>query len=206
MIHGFDVYRMYLAMKLHFTNPHFDYFASNGKTRAKEETYQQRNDFWFFETLARKHTKDEIQEMLLASFILSDDTKKVWIGDIKQSGKNRWLVWKKSQQSLAYTVEQDLSSMADYLASQGDTFNDLFETVGGHPTLLKLFLKRRLHLDTLVVMDIVLGFSRQWDKVLTDPLWESLSLKLRKYKPFLSISVPKYSKVMKEMFCESVAN
>ena len=77
---------MYLAMKLHFTNPNFDYFAAGGKTNAKEETYQQRNDFWFYETIARKYTKDEIQELLLASFILSEDTKKVWIGDIKVSG------------------------------------------------------------------------------------------------------------------------
>ena len=147
MIHGFDVYRMYLAMKLHFTNSKFDYFTAGGKTNAKEETYQQRNDFWFFETLARKHTKDEIQELLLASFALSEDTSKVWIGDIKQSGKDRWMVWKKSQQSLAYTVEQDLESVAGSMGSQGYTFNNLFETMGGHPPLLKLFLKRQLNLD-----------------------------------------------------------
>ena len=144
--------------------------------------------------------------MLLASFILSDDTKRSGSAISNSLVKIAGWYGKNHNRSLAYTIEQDLSSMADYLAAEGTTFNDLFETMGGHPTLLKLFLKRRVHLDTFVVMDIVLGFSRQWDKVLTDPLWESLSLKLRKYKPFLSISVPKYSKVMKEMFCESVTN
>ena len=103
-MHGVQVYRMYLAMKQHFTNPKFDFFQYNGQINAKESTYQARNDFWYFETLAKKHTKDEIQELLLASFALSEDTSKVWIGDIKVSGKDRWMVWKKSQQSLAYTV------------------------------------------------------------------------------------------------------
>jgi len=200
MIHGFDVYRMYLAMKLHFTNPNFDYFTAGGKTNAKEKTYQQRNDFWFYETLAKKYKKDEIQELLLASFALSEDTTKVWIGDIKQSGKDRWVVWKKSQQSLAYTFEQDLESVAGGMGSQGYTFNNLFETMGGHPPLLKFFLKRQLNLDTLVVMDIVLGFTKRWDKELQDPLWEQLSLKIKKYKPFLSINRDKYLQIMKNVF------
>ena len=201
MIHGFDVYRMYLAMKLHFTNPNFDYFTAGGKTNAKEKTYQQRNDFWFYETLAKKYTKEEIQELLLASFVISEDSTKVWIGDIKQSGKDRWVVWKKSQQSLAYTVEQDLESVASSMGSQGYTFNNLFETMGGHPPLLKLFLKRQLNLDTLVVMDIVLGFVERWDKDLDDPLWRNLSLKIKKYKPFLSINRNKYQEILKGAFC-----
>ena len=200
MIHGFDVYRMYLAMKLHFTNPKFDFFVANGRTKAKEETYQQRNDFWFFETLAKKYKREEIQELLLASFIISEDSSKVWIGDIKATGKDRWLVWQKSQQSITYIVKQDLSAVDEYMATEKLTFNDLFETVGGHPPLLKLFIKRRLNLDTLVIMDIVLGFTRRWDKELTDPLWESLSLKIKKYKPFLSVDTKHFGAIMKEQF------
>jgi hypothetical protein len=56
-MHGFDVYRTYLAMKLHFSNDKFDFFQYEGKVNAKEETYQQRNDFYFFETLARKRRR-----------------------------------------------------------------------------------------------------------------------------------------------------
>ena len=202
MIHGFDVYRMYLAMKLHFSQPHFDYFASNGKTNAKEKTYQQRNDYWFYETLARKYTKEEIQELLLASFVLSEEPSKVWIGDIKASGRDRWMVFKKLQQSFAYSFEQDCSSIFNYMAAQGYSFNNLFETLGGHhPTLLKLFLKRRINLETLIVLDVVLGYTKRWDKEMKDPLWESVSLKIRKYKPFLSINRNKYQQVLKEKFC-----
>ena len=88
------------------------------------------------------------------------------------------------------------------MGSQGYTFNNLFETMGGHPPLLKLFLKRQLNLDTLVVMDVVLGFTKRWDKELSDPLWEQLSLKIKKYKPFLSINRDKYLKIMKDVFSD----
>ena len=194
------MYRMYLAMKQHFTNPKFDFFQYNGQVNAKEETYQKRNDFYFFETLARKYKKEEIQELLLASFVLSEESSKVWIGDLKSSGRDHWMVWKKFQESFAYSFEQDLGAVAEHLEAAGTTFNSLFETMGGHPALLKLYLRRNIALETLIVLDMVLGFTKQWDKKMTDPLWESISLKIRKYKPFLSVNTSKYKELMKQRF------
>ena len=197
---GFDVYRTYLAMKQHFTKENFDFFQYDGKVRAKEETYLQRSDFYFFETLARKYTDQEIKEFMLASFVSADDPSKVWIGDIKASGKDRWLVWTKLHESLAYTFKQDLDAVVEHLASTSSSFNNLFETMGGHPPLLRLYIKRRIHLETLIIFDIILGFTKTWDKKMRDPLWEQLSFKIRKYKPFLSIPSNKYKEILKEAF------
>ena len=199
-MHGVQVYRMYLAMKLHFSDPKFDFFQYHGQVNAKEETYQQRNDFWFFETVAKKLSTDEVQDFLLASFIRSPDPSKVWIGDIKRLGKDRWLAHQKQRQSMSYLVEQDLSTVVHHMEAKGNTFNDLFAALGSHPPLLKLYVQGLISLETLVVMDICLGFAARWDKHLTDPLWESTSLKIKKYKPFLSINTTKYLKMMKEMF------
>jgi len=200
VIHGFDVYKMYLAMKLHFSSPKYDFFQYEGKVNAKEETYQQRNDFYFFETLARKYKKEEIQELLLATFILSKDPTKVWIGDIRTAGRDRWMAFQKLQQSLNYTVEQDTNSMVEYMDAEGYSFNNLFETMGGHPAILKLYIKQRINLETLIIYDMILGFMKNWDKQLTDPLWEGLSFKIKKYKPFLSINTSKYRELMKQRF------
>ena len=198
--HGFDVYQTYLAMKLHFTKDNFDFFQYGGRASAKEETYQQRSYFYFFETLARKLTKQETQEYLLASFVLSEDPKKVWIGDIKRDGRDNWLVWQKQIQSRKYLFEQDIGRLVNYLERTELTFNDLFTTSGGHPPLLKLFLKKEVSLDTLIIMDIILKFSKQWDTALRDPLWENVSFKIKKYKPFLSIPSDKYKQVLREKF------
>jgi hypothetical protein len=40
------------------------------------------------------------------------------------------------------------------------------------------------------------------DKLLTDPIWEMLSLKIKKYSPFLEINKEKYIQIMKENICE----
>ena len=197
---GLDVYRTYLGMKQHFTNPDFDFFKYDGKVKASEKKYQERSDFYFFETLSRKLSDQEIKEYLLSSFVASDDPSKVWIGDIKRSGKDCWLAWQKQRQSEQYLVSQDLDRLVVLLEEEGHSFNDLFETMGGHPPLLRLFIKRSISLETLIIMDMVLGFMKQWDKALRDPLWEMVSFKVRKYKPFLSINKNKYTKLIKDKF------
>ena len=200
IVHGIDVYKTYLAFKQHFSNPTFDFFKYDGKVNAKEETYQARNDFYFFETLARKLTDQEVKEYMLASFVAAEDPSKVWIGDIKRTGKDRWLDWQKQQASLGYIVNQDLDAVVQHMEAKGHSFNDLFETVGGHPPLLRCYIRRQICLDTLIILDICLGFGKIWDKKLRDPLWEQLSFKIKKYKPFLAIPSNKYKEMLREKF------
>ena len=202
-MNGYQVYLCYLAMKQHFTNPKFDFFASGGKTNAKEETYKKRNDFWFFETIARKYTKEEIQNYMLSSFIQAEDPTKVWVGDIKRDGRTRYMVHQKQMDSLTYEIGQDCDTVVNYLERYDCTFNRLFETQcsnNSHPALLKLYIKKDISLETLLIYDQILGYISQWDKHLTDPLWEGISLKIKKYKPFLSIPVNKYKQMLQEKF------
>ena len=197
---GLDCYRTYLGMKQHFTNPKFDFFQYDGKVKASEQKYQERSDFYFFETMARKLTDKEVKEYLLSSFIASDNPSKVWIGDIKRSGKDCWLAWQKQRQSEQYLVSEDLDRLASCMEEEGYTFNDLFETVGGHPPSLRLFIQRSISLDTLIILDMCLGFMKKWDQQFKDPLWEGISFKIKKYKPFLSVNKSKYIKLLKEKF------
>ena len=119
---GLDVYRTYLGMKQHFTNPKFDFFQYDGKVKASEKKYQERTDFYFFETMARKLSDQEVKEYLLASFIASTDPSKVWIGDIKRSGKDCWLAWQKQRQSEQYLVSQDLDRLVVLMEEEGYTY------------------------------------------------------------------------------------
>ena len=200
IVHGVDVYRTYLAFKQHFSSPTYDFFKYEGKVNAKESTYQARNDFYFFETLARKLSDKEVKEFMLASFVAAENPTKVWIGDIKRHGKDCWMVWQKQQQSLSYTFNQDLHTICEHMETKAYSFNNLFETMGGHPPILRLFIRRSITLDTLIILDMCLGFSKSWDKTLRDPLWEQLSFKIKKYKPFLSVPSNKYKKILKETF------
>ena len=199
-MHGHQVFQTYLAFKQHFSNEKFDFFKYDGKVKVKEETYQQRNDYWFFETLARKLTDTEVKEYMLASFVSAENPEKVWVGDVKRDGRDRWLVFQKLHAGLSYTVQQDCIYMVEFMEKKSCTFNQLFEEKHGHPPALKLYLKKDICLETLIILDMVLGFIVHWDRSMKDPLWEQISFKIKKYKPFLSINTTHYKKLVKSVF------
>ena len=197
---GFDVYRMYLALKQHFTKPDFDFFKYEGRVNVKAATYEKRNDYYFFETLARKYDAVDIQEYLLASFICADNPGKVWIGDIKRNGKENWLDWQKRMSALSYNLDKETSVLRDFLDASETPFNALFSCDGGHPPLLRLYIRGDISLETLMILDMVLGFMLSWDQRMTDPLWTATSLKIKKYKPFLSLPVSKFKEKLRTKF------
>ena len=51
----------------------------------------------------------------------------------------------------------------------------------------------------MVILDGILGYKSKWDKSLTDPVWETVSMKMRKYSPFLNIDVPRYKNILKKV-------
>lgn len=197
---GYDIYRTYLATKKHFTVEAFDYFKYHGKVKASVDAYKNRKDFYFFETLSRKLNDEEVREYLLSSFVLSSDCSKVWIGDIKVNGKSNWSKWTSTWQSIDYTFEQEMEALHDYMEEKNYTFDEIFDCTNGHPHLLKLHIRGMVCLESMLILDICMGYVVRWDKVLKDPLWQGISMKIRKYKPFVSVNKTKYKGVLRGIF------
>lgn len=65
-MNGFETYKMYVALKNHFTSATYDYFRYSGKTRASLKTYDTRKDKYFFEKLGRKRN---VEQFILANII-----------------------------------------------------------------------------------------------------------------------------------------
>ena len=81
--------------------------------------------------------------MLLACFLYSDNPAKVWVGDVKRQGKDKWNQWQKVNQALKYNVANDLSTILNFAESREIQFNEMFSCDRGHPPLLRLYLKGR---------------------------------------------------------------
>ena len=75
----------------------------------------------------------------------------------------------------------------------------VFDCSQGHPIVLKKFLGGNISLATLVIYDRILGYGNNFDKKLKDPVWETVSSRVRKYTPFLNIDVFHYKKILKEV-------
>ena len=190
----FDAYRQYLSLKNHFTKEKYDYHKYCGKSRATVQSFYKRKDRFWFEKLARNKDDKEVIEFFVSNFITCTDPSKLWIGEMIREGEGRYTSWKKRTQSLSYVFKEE---MEELLA--GQKIDAVFSLKTGHPLILKKYLGGDISIESLVICDRILGFREDFDAQLQDPVWETVSLRIKKYSPFLNIEVLRYKKILKQL-------
>ena len=193
----YQVYIEYLALKSHFSNVKYDYFKYNKKVRASATSFNARSDKYWFEKTSRKYPDKEIVNFLVSNFVASDNVSNVWIGEIINSGERTYVEWMKRQQSLTYLFKEQ----SEELLSE-TKLEDAFNCSKGHPPILKKFLGGKISPEILVIYDKIFQFGNVFDTKLMDPVWEIVSLKIRKYNPFIHIDVSDYKQLLREIVNE----
>ena len=118
----------------------------------------------------------------------------MWIGDIIRDGEKTYNSWNKKNESLTYFFKTEVESVIDL-----KQFDEVFKIYGtSHPILLKEHLQGNLSLETMVILDKILGYRVNFDKKLKDPVWQLVSQNMNKYSSFLNIDVFKFRKILKE--------
>jgi hypothetical protein len=190
----FDAFREYLALKNHFTKKSYDYHKYCGKSRATVQSFYKRKDRFWFEKVVRQKTDKEVVEFFVANFVSCSDPQSLWIGEIMKEGETRYKEWQKKVQSLSYLFKEE----SQQIFSQ-HKFEEVFDCSKSHPVLLKMFLSGKISLETMVIYDRIFLYGNNFDKKLKDPVWESVSMKIKKYNPFLNIDVFRYKRILKEV-------
>ena len=184
-----EVYKTYLAFKNHFTKEKYDYFKYRGRSRASTAAFHKRKDRYFFERMSRKKTEQEIQNFFLANFTQTFDPQGVWIGLIIDSGEKTYTKWLEQMNNLFEVFK----SNADRIVQEYD-IEELFSCKKGHSPILKEYLSSNISIEEMIIYENIFSYVKEHDSKLIDPVWESVSLKIKKYIPFLNISMLEYKK------------
>ena len=191
IVSPFETYQHYLSLKNHFTNPKYDFFKYGAKTRASMTSFNKRKDKYWFEKTSRKYSDKEVVDFLVSNFVSADNPQNLWIGQIINSGERTYQEWMRRQQSLTYLFKEQSNELFSETKLE-----DALNCSKGHPIILKKFLSGQLSLETLTIYEKIFHFSNVFDKKLTDPVWETVSLKIKKYTPFLNIDVFQFNKII----------
>ena len=115
-------------------------------------------------------------------------------GYIKSFDDDVYKTWKIHQESFSYKFKEDVYLLLDeYDYPYQDYFDRVFSVKNGkHPKLLKYYLAGDVSLETLVVFESCLGFVKDFDRVLTDPIWKEVRMKIVKYQPFIALDCNVY--------------
>ena len=199
---GFDAYKKYVALKLHFQSS-YDYFKFAGKSRTSKESYSNRRDKHIFEKLSKIYGDDDYELLLLSNLI---ENPEVWIGDIaSEGGRQKYLTLKKKFQSLQYTFKQDMLRIKDDVDSGTvRSFDDIFKYVSDDacwPHIVSLMVQNDISMESFIIMNKILNFLPRTSKYISDDLvWPEISKLISKYSPFIRVDLKPFRTIMKDTF------
>jgi hypothetical protein len=186
----FEVYRYYLALRLHFTTETYDAIKQQGRVKASKQAFFKRKDLFAIKKVAESYSDKEVVNFLVANFVSGDR----WGGVFDVNAKDRYVDWKKRIESISYTFEKELVKILNHAEKAGKSFDWAFTfEKNQHPLIMKMFLRNELSIESLVILNKLNGFVEKLDNELRDDLiWTDLSRIIKKYTPFLNIDKNKY--------------
>ena len=188
MYGGFDVFKTYLAVKNHFTTD-YDYNKYGGRVTAKLESFTKRPDRYFFHKLSKRYNQRDILDYFVSNFAVDSDN---WIGDLlTNEGAETYAKYRKYKESFRYHFRDDCVRIRDDFSRRRISFDDGFLCSGGqHPRLLRLLIQRRTSFQTIIVLDQVLSFIKNWNKQIEEKVvWPKIANTIERMKPFINYEI-----------------
>ncbi len=176
-----DVYLMYCAMKAHFSRKDYDFLTYKGKSRVPRDSFFKRKDRVFFVKLSKKYSEEDLKNYFVANFIIEKQ------GYIANFNDKNYEIWKDRRSNFYDIFTEEIRPFVK-------DFNPIFKVKNSeHPFLLKEYLGKRVSLETLVILDELIGFSKNWERSLAeDYMWYDINKLMKNYKRFLTIDKNQY--------------
>lgn len=191
----FEAYRMYLALRAHFQTDDYDAIKMRGRVRASRSSFVNTGKEQAFKKLVKKYKDQEICDFFLANFVSGDRWGGVFDGEALDVYR-RWLA---RNESLRYRFSQDLCTLDTEMQDLGltDIGQALTSDQGQHPLIVRCYLRKTVEIETLVILDKLLGWREKVDEACTDTvIWPDLSRLIRKYSPFLRINQDEFRTIL----------
>ena len=169
-------------MKAHFGKSDYDFVDYKGKTRIKRDTFYKRKDRSFFVKLARKYsTEEQIKNYFISNFIKD---KKGYIANFTDENYESW---KLKRKNFFEIFEVEMKPLVE-------SFENLYVVENRqHPKLMREFLGGRVSLETLIILDELVGYGTTWTEEMKDDIiWIDLNNLMDNYERFLTIDQEQY--------------
>ena len=197
---GYETFGLYQALKLHFTQESYDFFKYNGKTNVSVTTFENRKDKYHFYKLSRRLAqKEDMIDFIVANLV---EDEKTWVGSLlMQESEVNYRKHQKIIQSMSYTFENDCKLIfGDCILNP----NQVLMTDGDYPVLLKKGLQKLVNIESVCLLNNMLGFVPMWSKKIADTIhWPNYRMKLLKYSAFIPKDDVKYKLILKKVLNEN---
>lgn len=190
----FDSYKIYNALKLHFETDSYDAIKYNYKSNVTANSFLKRKDKYFFAKIGKNYSKDVI------GYYVSNFKEGVsYVGDmINHDGEDNYNKHKKIKESIHRVFSIDINTLCE----QEPKFDKCLTSIDGQvPLIIELLMQEEICLDTVSILDSMLGFVERESKKINDTImWPDLKRRIQKYTPFVNYDANKCKNLITKGF------
>ena len=187
---GFEAYKIYVALNLHYSKGNYDAFKYNFKVNLSPDSYNKKHDKFFFERIGSKYKTQNSVVKYFAANILKEVS---WVGNMKEEN---FLEFEKRLQALSYNFKKDV----EVLYLECPDFNKLCRSSG----IIDLLNEDRVSIESLGILDYLVNFLERLRNTVDDPFDFYIELadkiiahrKLMQYIGVLNIDKKKYKEMI----------
>ncbi len=177
MVKSETVFRLYLAVKVHFSCEKYDVVKQNARVNNSTwEDLEKRNDAKIISSFAKHfNTTQECASFMVANLAHGNVYP---FGDEEKSFdilKN----WQRKRQSLTKIFKDDIATLDDLNL----TYQELIDSAYDVPKLFVLLKNRKISLESICVFEQLNPFVDKWRK--DQPLWKNDFLRIKKLSSFV---------------------
>ena len=189
---GYKAWKLYMAVKLHFTTNKYNVFNNRGHVKGARDTFYNRNDRFIFEKLARKFASEQdIIQYYVANFAYNNPE----VVYSPSEADDNLTLWKRRKQSISQVFEDDLHRILLHMEKCKVSKEELYE--GNPPELFKLFIGGFVTIETMVILNSFASFLPSWEGKL-NLLWEEEYRRIDKSKGFVKFDSERLLRVYKK--------
>ena len=201
-ISALEAYKLFQSVKLHFTSDKYDFFKSGGRVRITEKAFMARRDKFTFYKLVKKYNRDDFIALVVSNMLKNES---LWSMNLLESEAEDNLVeYNNKMQALSYNLKQDMKKLLEWSQMNNESVDRVLIVENGYPPLLSMTMRGDIHLETLVIMNEILGFFDMWKRNINDQIiWPGFARKCEKYSAFVlpRVDLQKMKKIIKDELC-----
>lgn len=205
MLSGYEFYKVYFPLHLHFTTS-YDVFKYSGRLQktVNINVFNSRKDKPLFESWGnRSNGAISAGHLTIANFIYSNDD---FIYNEPSEAFDVYKQWKTKRESTLEVFKYDCIELQRHFTKVASWDAFLHKTNSGKTApLLQLYQFRRIHPESIIILDSVCPFIDAWGlEYAIDPMISTALFKLQKYRPFVKIDADNVNKIFQECISSNV--
>jgi hypothetical protein len=190
-MNGLQAYKLYQAIKLHFTTVKYNVFETRGIIRCSQEAFEERNDQYLFERLARTFKESDYIKYIASNFIYGNrDVIYDW-----ELGDKNFTEFQRRRQNITYIFQSDLRTFYEE-KTKGSCKKTL--------SMLQLQMSKRVSIETLIILDEIDNITNKirQDAPLACSFFEDQLLTISKAHKFIKYDRQKIMKAYTDLQTE----